>query len=524
MRILWVEDDPEISKKTYFGSSILDFHDVQQVRDLYKAYLEVDNNLDKYDYVVIDINLINSVFGEKAEKLKNKFGMYKDSQFLQEAGFHIYIKLMEKGFPKERIIFFSANVSKSSNFNRNLKEVRFALDKKNASELKSGIDKLANFLDGPQAKTLKKLYNSKSVSDLEEFLKQFDSKKTSKLGTNETREFEDLELHFSEARISIPNEAISKDNKAALNEWFEPRLNYSNSKDEDENSNFTKDYLTLRRGILNVLDDLEEKKTKLISDKVGKSSFDEELNKSAFFEGIRWLLQAHELSPEQAGKFYLTLCDYLTKPFELFSFRNLIQFPSNDDRNNEDRNWRLNWIERRSSMIPAYFLRNWIAHGLISGSTNTPEFTSHDASFTFLIVMKSLFGKETYGNKKELKRLFRDDSNITLKSIRGQIVKLHGSTYRTPYLSEKLEEIERRGQKNKKQNTNEKIYWKNQNFLFHFFASYLLASADLSSNTCKPNNKYNEQDYTVFLDYGIQETSFLNIASKMFNNQPPKKI
>ena len=29
MRILWVEDDPEISKKTYFGSSILDFHDLR---------------------------------------------------------------------------------------------------------------------------------------------------------------------------------------------------------------------------------------------------------------------------------------------------------------------------------------------------------------------------------------------------------------------------------------------------------------------------------------------------------------
>ena len=144
--------------------------------------------------------------------------------------------------------------------------------------------------------------------------------------------------------------------------------------------------------------------------------------------------------------------------------------------------------------------------------------------FTFLIVMKSLFGRETYGNKKELKRLFRDDSNITPKSIRGQIVKLHERTYRTPYLSEKLEEIKRRGQKNKKQNTNEKIYWKNQNFLMHFYASYLLASTDLSSNTCKPNNKYNEQDYTVFLDYGIQETSFLKIASKMLNNQPPKKI
>ncbi|SVB55068.1 uncharacterized protein METZ01_LOCUS207922, partial [marine metagenome] len=181
MRILWVEDDPEISKKTYFGSSILDFHDVQQVRDFDKAYVEVDYNLDKYDYVVIDINLINSVFGEYAEKLKNKFGLNKDSQFLQEAGFHIYIKLIEKGFPKERIIFFSANVSKSLNFNRILKEVRFALDKENESELKSGIDKLANFLDGPQTSKLYKVYKSKSVSDLEEFLKQFDSKKTSKL-------------------------------------------------------------------------------------------------------------------------------------------------------------------------------------------------------------------------------------------------------------------------------------------------------------------------------------------------------
>ena len=45
MRILWVEDDPEISKKTYFGSRILDFHDVQQIRDFDKAYVEVDYNL-----------------------------------------------------------------------------------------------------------------------------------------------------------------------------------------------------------------------------------------------------------------------------------------------------------------------------------------------------------------------------------------------------------------------------------------------------------------------------------------------
>ena len=76
-------------------------------------------------------------------------------------------------------------------FNRILKEVRFALDKENESELKSGIDKLANFLDGPQTSKLYKVYKSKSVSDLEDFLKQFDSKKTSELDSNETREYED---------------------------------------------------------------------------------------------------------------------------------------------------------------------------------------------------------------------------------------------------------------------------------------------------------------------------------------------
>ena len=63
-----------------------------------------------------------------------------------------------------------------------------------------------------------------------------------------------------------------------------------------------------------------------------------------------------------------------------------------------------------------------------------------------------------------------------------------------------------------------------KNFLLHFYASYLLASTNLSKNTCKPDNKFNEQDYTVYLNYEIQETSFLKIASKMLNNQPPKKI
>ena len=106
---------------------------------------------------------------------------------------------------------------------------------------------------------------------------------------------------------------------------------------------------------------------------------------------------------------------------------------------------------------------------------NTPKFTAFDACFTFLLVIKSLFDKEMTGHNGELKRLF-GDLNIPFKSIRGQVVRFHKSNYDTRYISDKLDVISNLGQKKQSSSAEDKWHWKNQNYLFHFYASCLLAS------------------------------------------------
>ena len=202
MRILWIEDDPEITAELFFGKEILRSHDVFTIRDFEDAHKAIANKLEQFDYVVIDLNLEKSSIGEQAKKLMNDFEL-KKSQFLEEAGFHIYIQLMEKGFPKERIVFFTANTaSAKEDFKKMLRNVTKALSGKNKPEFNSAIKALKQVLDGKQNSELNKALVSKTVekfiAKLEPEIKSADTRST----------FEDIELHFGEARINIPNEAI----------------------------------------------------------------------------------------------------------------------------------------------------------------------------------------------------------------------------------------------------------------------------------------------------------------------------
>ena len=240
--------------------------------------------------------------------------------------------------------------------------------------------------------------------------------------------------------------------------------------------------MILRRGIFNVIEGLKKNEKSLTED------FSSDFDKVTFLEGLNWLLQAHELRPEQAEQFYLTLCDTLTKPFERFKLWDLITSK----------------IPDRSCRIPAYFLRNWIAHGLITGSQT--HLSAQDTGFTFLIVMQSLFGQELYGDGNELRQLYGEISDDQ-KVIRDQIVKLQKRIYKNPHKIEKLEEIKSKGQK---QDDGE---WKRENFRLHFYASYILASTRLETRFCKDNERFGENKYTVYLNYELQKTPFLGIAS-----------
>ena len=120
---------------------------------------------------------------------------------------------------------------------------------------------------------------------------------------------------------------------------------------------------------------------------------------------------------------------------------------------------------------------------------------------------------ENYGHCGELKCLF-GDLNKSFKEIKNKVVNLHKGAYSTPYISDTLDVIEDIGKQKGKRKPDHKFYWKEQNFLSHFFASYLFASTNLKGNKAFPNNDSLEGDYSLELSYKLQETPFLKIAFK----------
>ena len=105
---MWIEDDPDISVKNYFGSNIFSDHQFESIIDksidnsllFERAYEIIDDQLERYDYIIIDIDLKSSEIKNKgkAKEIMNCFGIKSKNEFLEKAGFDLYIHLMEKGF------------------------------------------------------------------------------------------------------------------------------------------------------------------------------------------------------------------------------------------------------------------------------------------------------------------------------------------------------------------------------------------------------------------------------------------
>ena len=54
MRILWIEDDPEITAELFFGKEILHSHDVLTIRDFEDAHKAIANNLEQFESELFD--------------------------------------------------------------------------------------------------------------------------------------------------------------------------------------------------------------------------------------------------------------------------------------------------------------------------------------------------------------------------------------------------------------------------------------------------------------------------------------
>ncbi|MBE0437107.1 MAG: hypothetical protein IBX56_15050, partial [Methylomicrobium sp.] len=111
MRILWVEDQHSEQKQAlWFGD--LAQAEIVVIKDYALAQERISKEMQRFDLLVLDINLEDSAVNEQIAQTAQAFAL-APHEFLREAGFHLYVQLLEQGYDKERIVFFTGNVNET---------------------------------------------------------------------------------------------------------------------------------------------------------------------------------------------------------------------------------------------------------------------------------------------------------------------------------------------------------------------------------------------------------------------------
>ncbi|RLB99453.1 MAG: hypothetical protein DRI57_33615 [Deltaproteobacteria bacterium] len=471
MKILWVEDDFTSERESYWFGNLKRSQEIETINDFTKADEAIKERLNQFDMVVLDINLEGSDHTLKVQEIASRFRL-SPQEFLEESGFHLFIHLLEKGFPKSRIVFLTGNVDDMtlSRLINKLKET------KDSPEDQNIFEEISKFINPDQQTELEEKIasgNQKEVYDYLELLK----------GRNENT-YEKFERAFRDARI-IPPKAIrkSQDGQKKFQKWL------SQYCDRNHSSPHLHDYLTLRRGIFNVIEKLKSDTTVQINKKFA------DWDKDTFLDGILWQIHDGSLDENEYSKVYLALCDYLTKPFEIYT-----------------RQWILTEDRFESPAIPLFFklppylMRNWIAHGLISGSKT--ELNAQEACFTFLLVMKSMFDAEEYGYEDELKRVF-DGTSAKKEVIINKLVKVQQEHYKDQEEPNVIEQINARTDKKRHRRSES---WKDEDYILHFYTSYLFAGAKVKERVVDELPLGKKNYYSVSLVYELQDAPFNGMA------------
>jgi hypothetical protein len=109
LNILWVEDEYSEQKQQQWFKD----RNVTVRTSFDAAEQTINSDLNRYDIVVLDINLENSETSENIKKYANYFGV-SVGDFLGRSGMNLYFMLLEHGFPKDRIVFLTANADETT--------------------------------------------------------------------------------------------------------------------------------------------------------------------------------------------------------------------------------------------------------------------------------------------------------------------------------------------------------------------------------------------------------------------------
>ncbi len=275
--------------------------------------------------------------------------------------------------------------------------------------------------------------------------------------SNHAEELSSIGKAFGEAKLKLPDIPTKQreEDIAYVQDWV---------KKYRENP-----YSVLRRGILNVLDEIESNANIDLTEPFKK---DVPVNKDTFLEGLRFMLTSPRV-PDKPQQLFRSLCDYLTKYF--------------DKKGN---------LEPKEYFFPSYLIRNWVAHNILAHSQS--ELSEPDVAFLFILVMKAMFD---YSNIEYFTLLY-DNAEVNDNDLQTYLRELHEKHYSGLGQCDVCGSIQQKG-KQKRQKM------KNEDFVAHTYASFLFCCVILESEikaqgTAETNEGFG---YWVNLSYLIDSQS-----------------
>jgi CheY-like chemotaxis protein len=231
LKILWVEDEfSEQKQVSWFGN-----RSVCVKTSFDEGEKAIKTCLAQFDLVVLDINLENSEHTVKVSELAKQFKITNQA-FLQESGMNLFLNLLEHGFPKEQIIFLTANAD--INLSR-VDELREAYSQRSDNVFNEVLENITNELSEETVKKCSELIEAEDIVGLFKYLE--DHFNSSNIGNNPNTYNRFCEA-YQRCRIEPPIAIIKNDSKY-LHSWLEHH---------ERN-----DYLVLRRGIVDGCDFLK---------------------------------------------------------------------------------------------------------------------------------------------------------------------------------------------------------------------------------------------------------------------------
>jgi len=229
LNILWVEDEYSEPKKLKW------FKDrrVEVETNFDAAEKVINSDLNKFDVVVLDINLENS---EHTENIKRYADSYNVSphDFLEKCGMNLYFILLENGFPKERIAFLTANANIATS---QINDLRLAYDIGDDDNFKKILNGITSSFGDEEKKYAYQLisnpdgYDENDINSLCDYLGNHFNKLNEGEGKNT---YEILCDTAKNCRMKIPKACVKGTNQL----------------DAELESHEENNYLVLRRGVI----------------------------------------------------------------------------------------------------------------------------------------------------------------------------------------------------------------------------------------------------------------------------------